>query len=235
MMTGWRRNRPAADVCDNWILRGATWSKLTEGTCVTDRMIATNLVFDSRRKRMLLVDGPSLPFIPELRPLRLWEWRSNQWLLVDSTGPRRTGVGAVAFDERRGVLVVPVLYGGPDQGMWEWDGKSWRQLPPAFPSPTVRQTYGLTYDSRLGRVLMFGGQGSSRGPYLDDLWSWKGAVWTRLERPAGLTPQARGGGSLLYDHARTRTLLFGGYAQVPIASEYALWVLGDKGWKQGNR
>ena len=156
---------------------------------------------------MLLVDGPSIGE-DESRAARVWERTGDTWTLVAQGGPRRYGFSAVAYDVARGVLVVPSLFGGPDAGTWEWDGKSWRRsdATPLLP----RQMYGLTYDTARRQVILAGGQGSRQGPYFDDLWSWDGVRWSPVEQ-SGRRPAARGGGSLMNDPRNARLLYFGGY------------------------
>ena len=152
---------PRRPRCDTWAFDGARWSALSAAACVTDRGAGASLVFDAGARRMLLVEGPAIGG-DTLRPLRLWGWERDRWVPVDSSGPRRLGFSAAAYDERRSVLVVPVLFGGPDAGVWEWDGRGWTRRVAAGPSP--RQTYALTYDPVRASVVLAGGQGSARGP-----------------------------------------------------------------------
>lgn len=194
-------------LCDTWILERGTWTQTTEASCITDRVRNAGLAADARGGRLLLVDGPAIGD-DEGRPARVWQRSGDTWSLVTQDGPRRIGFSAVAYDAARGVLVAPVLFGGPDTGTWEWDGKTWRRADGSLPSP--RQTYGLTYDTARRRVVLAGGQGSRQGPYFDDLWSWDGTRWLAVEQP-GERPAPRGGGSLLTDARRARLLYFGGY------------------------
>ena len=175
---------------------------------------------------MLLVTGTTVGADTVLRPTRIWRWTERGWALVDSGGPRRRGLSNVAFDDARGVLVVPVLYGGPDAGTWEWDGSRWRHSTTAQPS--TRQTYALAYEPRTRRTLLMGGQGSSRGPYLDDAWAWDGTRWTELPRVSGSRPPGRGGGNLVRDTANDRFIYLGGYNEQPLTD---LWLLDARGWR----
>jgi hypothetical protein len=160
--------------------------------------------------------------------VRIWALRNARWQLIDSLGPRRVGFGRAARDATRERLVVPVLYGGDDAGVWEWDGRTWsRQAASAMSThPSTRQTYALEFDPVRRATVLAGGQGSSRGPYLTDVWSWDGRSWTALA-PSGDAPAGRGGGHLLSDPANRRLLYFGGYAGQVLAE---LWALGDSAW-----
>ena len=218
----------AQGLCDTWAFDGTTWARAADSVCVTDRVRNAALVFEARAGRMLLVDGPAIAG-DSARALRLWRLAGRAWELVESLGPRRTGFSAVAYDESRGVLVVPVLFDGPDAGVWEWDGTRWKHI--ASAGPSRRQTYALAYDSRLRRVVLIGGQASTQGPYLADAWTWDGAGWTLLAAPTN-GPPGRGGATLLDDAAGARLLYFGGYNEGLLAD---LWALEPGGWKRLRR
>ena len=220
---------PSTRYCDTWTYGAGRWTRAAAGSCVTDRAINASLVFDSRNRRMLLAEGPAIANETPRR-LRLWEWKQDAWVLADTVGPQRVGFSAAAFDDARGVLVVPVLFSGPDAGVWEWDGQEWRHLRVAGPS--TRQTYGLAYDARRRLVVLVGGQGGRAGPYFDDEWTWDGARWSQTTRPRGTVPAGRGGATLLGDSARGRLLYFGGYSDSLLAD---LWELDASGWRQLHR
>jgi len=217
---------PSARYCDTWTYAGTRWTQAAEAPCVTDRAINASLVFDSRNRRMLLAEGAAIANEAPRR-LRLWEWKQDAWIVVDSVGPQRTGFSAAAFDDARGVLVVPVLFGGTDAGVWEWNGQDWTHIRAAGPS--TRQTYGLAYDARRRRIVLVGGQGGRAGPYYDDEWTWDGARWSQAARPRGAVPPGRGGATLLGDAARGRLLYFGGYSDSLLAD---LWARDARGWRQ---
>src|SRR5687768_17962878 len=89
-------NVPAADrarsFCDTWGFDGRVWSRINDGPCVTNRTAAGSIVYDTRRRALLLLDGPPSPprdMMP--RPLRMWRLSGDAWELVDTTGPRRGG------------------------------------------------------------------------------------------------------------------------------------------------
>ncbi len=124
--------------------------------------------------------------------------------------PPRFGA-AMAFDISRGVAV---LFGGRDattlvkfDDTWLWNGASWSRVsPPTKPSPRTSAT--MVYDSRRGRILLFGGTGEDGT--LGDTWEWDGATWNRRTTPTAPTPREKVG--LAYDSKRKRTVLFGGVA-----------------------
>jgi hypothetical protein len=74
-----------------------------------------------------------------------------------------------------------------------------------------------------------GGQGSRRGPYLADAWTWDGTRWTEQPLPSGGAPSGRGGATLHADVRADRLIYFGGYdATTPLAE---LWIGDDRGWR----
>jgi hypothetical protein len=216
-------------LCDTWTLRGSGWSRVSDGPCLTSRWPSFSLVYSTRERAMLLVDGPAVGRDTALRPMRIWKWTEHEWRLVDSTGPRRVGFSRVAFDEQRQVLVVPVLFGGPDAGVWEWDGTSWRHA--RVEGPSHRQTYGLVYDSIGKRIVLGGGQGATRGPYYDDFWSWDGQSWSKWPE-LSIKPPGRGGGNLIFDPAGNRFLYYGGYDTGPLKD---LWAFESGSWRRLDR
>jgi hypothetical protein len=83
---------------------------------------------------------------------------------------------------------------------------SWVQRAPNT-SPPARRSHALVFESARGRVVLFGGTGST-GAELSDTWEWDGTDW--LQRTPLTSPPARYGHTLAYDSARGRVVLFGG-------------------------
>ena len=74
--------------------------------------------------------------------------------------------------------------------------------------PSARSDVAMVFDAVRGRVLLFGGAGST--PMLfNDTWEWDGENWTQYE-DIGPAPRSRHG--MAYDSKRQRTVLFGGSA-----------------------
>jgi hypothetical protein len=223
VLYGGMTSPPPTSRCDPWEYDGAAWTQVGADPCTGQRSVNASLVFDTHRRQLLLLEGPAIGG-DEVRHARLWAWQDERWQLVDVNGPRRTGFSQAAFDDRRGVLVAPVLFGGPDAGVWEWDGVAWTHI--RAHGPTARQTYALTWDSRRHRTVLRGGQGGSRGPYHADEWTWNGTEWTEI-LPSRSSPAARGGATLIDDRAGARLLYFGGYNDQQLAD---FWSQRDNAW-----
>lgn len=139
-----------------------------------------------------------------------WEWDGVHWLLRDAGegGPGARAGHAMAFDDRRGVVV---LFGGKDGDgdirgdTWEWDGVAWQLRTTAGPYPRFRAA--MAYDSQRGVVVLFGGRTTQYYRDQWDTWEWDGTSWT--ERPVS-GPQARFKHAMTYDRTRGVMVLYGG-------------------------
>lgn len=145
---------------------------------------------------------------------------TNRW--VPTTIPARYSHG-LAYDAARGRVVV---FGGHSSNQrslddtWEWDGRMWTQLLPAN-SPEGRESFGITYDPRRQRVLLFGGWSVQTQTALGDTWEWDGRSWTQAPTTEGPTPRV--GALMVFDSARQRALLFGGYTSGGASDETWSW------------
>lgn len=165
-------------------------------------------VYDSKRNRFVSFGGS---------PGRgvaggdTWEFDGAQWAKLPIASPQARHALAMVFDEKRGRVVVfgggtPGGSGNPPQQLgdtWEFDGTAWTQRTVSGPSP--RMSAGITYDSKRGLVILFGGMGAMG--MLGDTWAYDGTQWTRL---AETGPDPRAMGYLAYDKKRDRVVLFGG-------------------------
>ncbi len=138
------------------------------------------------------------------------DWRWSPLLPAEEPGPRAQV--AMAFDPRRGRHVVfegfeelTTLEG------WGWDGQRWQREAAPFGTvlPVGRRGYGVTYDGRRRRVLLFGGRNVVSA--VGDLWAWDGELWDRLD-PPGDQPSPRSAPAVAYDSERDELVVFGGVA-----------------------
>lgn len=133
----------------------------------------------------------------------------NEWIKVSETGPKPRDGHSMAYDSLRKKLV---LFGGamnprePERYLgdtWEWDGEEWTQVAETGPSP--RNGVGMIYDSKRGKVVLFGG-GDSGATY-GDTWEWDGTKWTWV---ADTGPSPRRLHAMAYNSAQGYVLVFGG-------------------------
>jgi hypothetical protein len=88
----------------------------------------------------------------------------------------------------------------------EWDGTQWNAVPtPASPSP--RYLYGMSFDSRRGVAVLFGGRTATTT--LGETWEFNGVSWS--QRTLANTPAPRSEMAMVFDSTLGKTVLFGGY------------------------
>lgn len=111
-----------------------------------------------------------------------------------------------------------LLFGGsPYSGGWlndTWEYayslNTWTPMGPSV-SPPGRNTFGMVYDSRADRTILFGGwTGANGGMMLSDTWEFdfNRDAWTNVTPASG--PSARSGPVMAYDSASDRVLMYGG-------------------------
>ncbi|HLQ39314.1 MAG TPA: hypothetical protein VK348_16005, partial [Planctomycetota bacterium] len=165
---------------------------------------AQTAVYDTVRRRMLLVAGPAV--------MTTWEWDGVNWTLLATGGPSPRLQPQFAFDSIRGKAV---LFGGADnlnwanrlQDTWEWDGSSWTQVAGGGPPPRSRGA--MSFDPQRGRSVLHGGEGSTSG-FFGDTWEWDGSTWMQM---ATAGPGPRITHAMTWNGSRGRTVLFGGVEQ----------------------
>lgn len=166
-------------------------------------------------------------------------------LLANHPSPRIQA--KMAFDESTG---TGVLFGGrgiedPATGIthattetWLWVRDQWILQFPAN-RPTPRSAHAMVYDSKRGRVLVFGGRAEStelRGKVtlLNDLWAWQNGNWQQLD--AANAPPVRQNPDLAYDRVRDRVIMFGGYRYLAdgrtIDPLYDTWEFDGTSWTE---
>jgi len=200
-------------VRDTWAWNGERWRQLAqEGG---DARAYTSLALDPVSGDPLRIAGESdSAYNGDMSRFARNEWRAVSGAMVL---PRHGG--AAALDTKRQRIV---LFGGSAGSaqrssaladLWEWDGTRWQEIKP--PSPAARAGAYMVYDAARRHTLLFGGwthAGATKNVvYPDDLWSWDGRSWRRLEPPPNTPrPIGRDVPVLAYDEARQRVVMFGG-------------------------
>jgi cysteine-rich repeat protein len=130
------------------------------------------------------------------------------WREVTPTGLEARTTGLLAFDTRRGVVV---LFGGFtatafSNETWEWNDVTWRRRV-SRTNPPGRLNHSIAYDEVRQRVVVFGGE-TIFGSRFDDTWEWDGIEW--VQRMPATRPAPRTQAAMAYDPVRQRIVLFGG-------------------------
>lgn len=175
--------RPGGLSGGTWESDGTTWTAVT-GPNPPARQ-AHAMVYDAARSVTLLfggmaeVDGGK----PPQQLGDTWQYDGRAWTHLEVTGPSPRASAGVAFDSRRGQVVLFGGLGGTGflADTWTWDGKVWRQV--AVTGPEPRAMGYLAYDARRDRVVLFGGRKGWPNGDLNDTWEWDGDRWTALAGP----------------------------------------------------
>lgn len=196
------------------------------------------LVYDEARHALLLLNGDHVL----TGPGELWAWTSNRrrratgqtspagapWRLIDTSGPPPRTLAAVAYDSRRGVVVMQGGLGDGDTQYGdtvEWNGARWTVVSQDG-GPGVRNHHAMAYDEARGVMVLFGGQDRNIN-LQNDTWEWDGTTWRQV---ATSGPPARVHHALVYDAVRRRVLLYGGSTLTGGLSDF--WEWDGATWRQ---
>jgi len=201
------------------------------------------MVYDSRRKKMVLFGGESPQIGCDDSSANLcggtWEYDGTLW--TRNLQPQQQAVhplprvgAAMAFDSNRDKVV---LFGGnvssaPNwtcdssndaycNGTWEYDGASWTEF--VGPGPSSRWIAAMVYAPEGKRVVLFGGSYGNGIHPLSETWSYDGSAWTQLS--PSVSPPPHAGHVMAVDSSRARVVLIGGLTAPPNDSIY------DRTWE----
>ena len=210
---------------DTWVLRDGGWHR-RDVRGPAPRAEAA-MAYDRRRGRVVLFGGYVRTPDGRTRLGDTWEWDGERWEEKVASGPPPRNGGALAFDERRGRLV---LSGGPPAFVtpetWEWDGRAWRAFPP--PHPSARFNPVMVSHDGIGALVRFGGwTGTERAA---DTWLLTGDGWHELTIPG---PPPRNHSGMAYDARRQRIVLFGGHDGDRVFGD--TWEFDGRQWVQVKR
>ena len=160
--------------------------------------------------RVVVIGGAKACGVEVVPDSAVWTWNGTRWASEAGVLSGRREDALVAFDQRRGALV---LYGGRVDGTvyrdtWERSGAAWRERGTSdAPNPGPLEHAAAAYDERRGRVVVFGG-GSRDGRMFDATWEWDGSIWRQA---AAKGPAARVGHSMAWSAADSAVVMYGGF------------------------
>jgi hypothetical protein len=213
---------------DTWIWTGCTWRILHPATSPPARHNA-DMIYDAATRNVVLFGGYDGQYLGDT-----WTWNGTTWTQQDTpTAPAPRDTGSFAYDSATG---TGVLYGGFNGATvftdtWSWNGTTWTQLTPATSPGPVQAGWQMADDTATGQVLLFGGHLQQSNTNASATWEWNGTTWTQLSPVT--SPHGRGHGSMTYNSATQRIVLFGG--QGPLENTYpaTTWEWNGTTWGSG--
>ena len=146
-----------------------------------------------------------------------WLWDGRSWTTrAGGQAPGSTTLrGAASDPERKSILIFggltilgPRKYGPPSSELWELDAKgAWRRRTPSGPEPGPRHHHAVAFDSRRGRLVVYGGIDDKEN-WPQDVWEWDRERWHHLQ--PDVNPGERAHHAMAYDSTRGVIVLRGG-------------------------
>jgi IPT/TIG domain-containing protein/galactose oxidase-like protein len=196
---------------ETWEWDGTDWRQRTPPNFPGPRGAAAMAFDPSRNVDILFGGADSSGALSDT-----WMWNGTNWFaLSPATTPTARGGHAMTYDPGTGHIL---MMGGVGtctfscpyiREQWEWDGTDWTQIFPAN-VPFAREQFGMAYDAVRGQTIVFGGHFCAPFGCFDrgDTWLYDGVDWTQQTVPQ--SPSVRYAVGMVYDAARSETLLFGG-------------------------
>ena len=244
---------------DTWSFDGTHWSELTPRTRPSPRHsspmtwspLGSHLVLLNGVASQPVGGGSSRPGTSMDNLHDTWVFDGQNWVSQRSKYPDYSQQ-ALATDLASGLVVA---FGGlrahprtligllfpknPGQSSlldetWVYDGNDWKQIS-MDARPPGRNFAGMTSHTDGRGVVLFGGQGNTRGAAdnLHDTWVFDGQNWEEI--PSLSSPGPRLGMLVAHDPIIGRTVLFGGRRRVNQDSQEDLndtWVFDGQNWEQ---
>jgi hypothetical protein len=230
---GGRVGKDEKIINDTWEWNSNEWKDLTDPTRPARDHHA--MAYDRERKRTILFGGGVFPRVPGPWSQDTWEWDGKQWKLVATEGPPGR-VSTIVYDNIRMEVILFGGVGAPGadgnqpnfKDTWSWNGKEWKNV--GNDGPNERSRHAMVFDSRRGKVLLYGGE-RNNSQQLGDMWEWDGKQWKEIKL-ADTNPGTRRVHAMAYDEARGVTVLFGGMHEKTLMSD--TWEWDGRVWKNVN-
>ncbi len=217
-------------------LSDGSWDRIDAGEGPVPRS-THNAVYDEVSHRMVVWSGRKLDVDGSEFFSDVWglDIANSQWSLLHASGDspnRRYGTAAV-YDPLSHSLVnfAGFTTAGRFDDTWAFDlgGSGWEELDPDG-NPGARCLHTGAYDSRRGRMIIFGGQRGSGA--LGDTWALdlNATIWQELAPAAG--PGGRKFPASIYDEANDRFVVFGGDTGTEKAGGVWALNLADDSWEE---
>lgn len=184
---------------------------------------AAQLAYDAESNRVIMYGGGVWVWGLASEETWAYNYNANTWIKM-AYGPKNHLGGRLAYDSESDRMI---LFGGLNAGGWnvldwfycddtwayDYNSDTWTEMKPAV-SPPGRNYQAMTYDSKVDRVLTWGGMYLDESPLPESMWAYDFNSNTWMEFPAGDRPYppSRDYPAMAYDAQSDRTILFGGVA-----------------------
>jgi sugar lactone lactonase YvrE len=166
------------DLGDTWVWNGSTWTNMTPSSPSLSPLAreGASMAYDAALGEVILFGGYDENGIFDSDT---WAWSGSSWTQLSPASSPANLPGRISaamdYDAAMGQLV---MFGGEDSNggfsdTWVLTGTStsnltWTQQ--AATGPSARQASAMVYDAAQGKVVLFGGNGSSGA--VSDTWTW---------------------------------------------------------------
>lgn len=203
----------------SWNGKYWAWIQITPDGVAPPVRWAHSAVWDPINSRMFVFGGRDVDYIKNDTWILSWDDQTWSWaeLAPPATPLGRSGHSAVWYMGKNSLVV----FGGYDgshryNDVWaitkDIPFYTRNQLSPEGTPPSARDRHTSVYDLAGGSMVVFGGQDES-GPLNDAwylTWSYYSCSWRQLQ-PSGTAPSKRVDHSAVWDPAKNRMIVFGGY------------------------
>jgi hypothetical protein len=213
-----------------WLFASDAWSKLATIGAPPARSSA-GMTFDTADGYMVLYGGDAP--LPPNGPLHdTWTLTGLNWTQIPATVPSWVDAPEMAYDAAAGyVLMQATGQSITNESTWSYHAGNWTLLHPA--SQPMGYGAGISYDSALSKVVLFGGFASSGVFFSNATWEFDNGTWSNVSAGLMSHPSARVSPSIAYDPSSGQLLLFGGTGRGGNGTEPTLsdtWELNATGW-----
>ena len=228
---GGRGISAAARHADTWSWNGVSWQHV--GTAGTLSRISHSLDWEPVRQQLVMFGGNN--GTTQTQTTHVWDRTGNKWsaLAPAASPPAREGhaSASLAGGAQQGIVVFGGYGAVSYNDLWLWDGVTWSNVSAtnAPGAPPLRGHAGMACEPGGASVLLFGGVYGTNST-LGDTWRFDIASrsWTQLNPlPA---PSSRYGHKMLFDPARGKILLHGGYDGANVLADIWEWDTATSSW-----
>lgn len=217
---------------DTWEFDGTAWTQVITANAPTPRFWHT-MAYDSNRQRIVLFGGGDRD--TTALTAETWEYDGTNWQEVNTihSPPAMDGM-SMAFDGHSNTMV---LFGGQAvagvfDDTWVYDGYDWSEVVTPT-SPPQSNLAAMAFDSVRNKVVLFGpGDVNDPESPVMPTWEFDGADWTMVSSLA--SPLRRWAHTMVYDDARQKMVLFGGFSPVYLSGSQMndTWEYDGSDWTQ---